>query len=1046
VSTDSLSRPYVLGLDLGVRSVGWAILDLDGEQPVSLRACGVRCFEAGVEGDVESGRDEAPGAKRRQARGTRRQLFRRGQRRRQLLPLLWRHGLLPPLALPPGGSIRDGGSLAAYFERFDADLARRHAVPGDDRAQQVLFYRLRALALDQPLALHDLGRVLYQLAQRRGFLSNRKPRTRDRDDAKELGKVESGIDQLTKALVATRSRTLGEYFAGLDPHRERVRRRWTARAMYRQELEAIWASQARFHPELTAELGQELLATVFFQRPLRSQKGRVGFCELVPRRRRAPLACREAQELRLLAAVNNLRLTLPTGEVRGLEPDERTRLVAVLARQGEMKFTALRKLLGLPKTAQVNLERGGETILGHRTDAKLAKVFGPRWDALDEAAKDTIVQAILGANDPQDLVPKGERDWGLAHEAAVQLGQLSLEPGYAAFSREAIRRLLPGLREGVALETARRAAFPGVGEASTARERLPSLHAGLPELRNPAVARVLTELRKVVNALIRRYGKPERIRIELGRDLRNSREHRKELHRRNQNREAERARVREILQRDHRIAQPSRQDIEKYQLGVECGWICPYTGHPIPPSELFGETPQFDVEHIWPFSRSLDDSFINKTLCHAPENRDRKRNQTPREAYGDDAQRWEEIKARVEAFQGPLRLAKLSRFVIDAIPQDFTSRQLNDTRYASRLALRFLSELYGGTFDAGGTQRIRAGAGGLTAIVRNELGLNRILGDGGTKSRDDHRHHAVDAVAIALLDDGLVQRLQTAACAAPAARRRRFAPIEPPWPGFFNEVQEAIARVVVSHRPRRKVSGALHEETLYSRPLRRGTETGIRRVRKLVWDLKPNQVASITDPAVRAAVEAKLAEVGGVFKRLENDPPLFPHAERPMPIRKVRLEVRESPRAIGRGGRQRHVLSAANHHLAVVAVLGPNGEEVAWEGHSVTLLEASRRLAAREPVVKRDFGPGRRFKFTLTEGDVIEVGKLEAERALFRVRSAWLEKGNARVSYCPLADARLKADQQAAGAFVRTMLTGLFRLGCRKVEVTPLGEVHPRND
>ncbi|HNU82205.1 MAG TPA: type II CRISPR RNA-guided endonuclease Cas9 [Thermoanaerobaculia bacterium] len=1032
-------KPFVLGLDLGARSVGWAVVDLQEGEPAGLRAAGSRCFEAGVSGSIDEGRDEARGQQRRQARQVRRQLARRQLRRTQLLRTLVANGLLPPL------EVFDSLAIHRYLAAFDQGLRSRHLSADDRVGHQVLFYRLRTRALDEVLELHDFGRVLYQFGQRRGFLSGRKRRMKE---GEEEGLVRKSIAALAEEMQAAGARTLGEYLAGLDPFTQRLRARWTARSMYEQEFAALWASQARFHDALTDGLRKKLAEVFFFQRPLKSQKGRVGECDLVPGRKRAPLACREAQRFRILQAVNNLRVARPGESEVELSPDERKRLLEALTAKGDLTFARVRKVLGLPKETEINLERGGEKrLVGHRTDAKMAAAFGARWEALGEPERDRIVDEVLSMEDPEALGRKAEKVWGLDPAAAAVLRETTFEPGYAAFSRKALRQLLPAMEAGEAVETARRRLFPEAVAARPAIGSLPRVEEALPALRNPAVARALTELRKVVNAIVRKWGVPEVVRIELARDLRNSRERRYRMARENRERETSREKAREEIRRSTGIAAPSRSDIEKYLLAEECGWECPYTGRRIGMTELFGEHPAFDIEHIWPLSRSLDNSFLNKTLCFHEENREHKRNRTPMEAYGNDTARFEQILARVGQFRGSARFVKLARFAADEILSDFTERQLQDTRYATRMAMRYLGTLYGGTVDADGRRRVQAGAGGLTAIVRNELGLNSILGDGGLKSRDDHRHHAVDALAIALLDPGLVQRLQRAAERAPSHRRRHFAPLDPPWEGFLPEVQRVVDEVVVSHRTGRKISGALHKETNYSREIRTLDENGgirwVRRLRRPVHLLTARQVEKIADHAVREAVRRKLEEVGGKADRLEEDPPVLEQPDgRRIPIRRVRVEESVNPRRVGSEGRERHVETDANHHMAIFARLDADGAEVAWEAEVVSQLEAQRRLRSGEPVIRWETEPGRSFKFSLSPGDTIEL-ELNGVRRLLHVRSVWMEGETGRIACVNLADARQIADLRRASSWFQPRLSGLRSGGCRKVEVSPLGEVFP---
>ena len=342
----------------------------------------------------------------------------------------------------------------------------------------------------------------------------------------------------------------------------------------------------------------------------------------------------------------------------------------------------------------------------------------------------------------------------------------------------------------------------------------------VPQLRNPVVCRGLTELRKVVNALIREYGKPDVVRVELARDLKRSRRQREDITRQNRENEKRREAAKRRLLNEVGIKNPKPVDVLKLLLADECNWECPYTGKTIPMRALFGPSPQFDIEHIIPFSRSLDNSFPNKTLCEVAENRNIKQNRTPYEAYSCREEKWMQILGRVKRFRGTAAHAKLRKFQQKDLDQDFVNRQLQDTRYMSRTALEYIGLLYGGTIDPEGRRRVQVSAGRITAYLRDEWGLNAVLADGDAdeKNRNDHRHHAVDAVAIALTDAATVQLLSRSAAPARERGHRLFTPIEAPWQGFGEEVRHRVEAINISYRVNRRITGALHKETLYSKP------------------------------------------------------------------------------------------------------------------------------------------------------------------------------------------------------------------------------------
>jgi CRISPR-associated endonuclease Csn1 len=223
---------------------------------------------------------------------------------------------------------------------------------------------------------------------------------------------------------------------------------------------------------------------------------------------------------------------------------------------------------------------------------------------------------------------------------------------------------------------------------------------------------------------------------------------------------------------------------------------------------------EFDVEHIWPQWRSFDDSFANKTLCLKEVNH-RKSNLTPFEAFGSDPE-WMDMKNRVWQLvrDRKMKAAKAKRFCREEeLPQDFASRQLNDTRFASRQAVAFLKRLWPDLgVDAPVTVQVVTGR--VTAQLRRLWGLNSILSDDGAKTRADHRHHAIDALVVACADPRMTQKLSNY-----WRQKNNHAAIQPhldpPWSSIRRDTDRAVQAIVVSHRTRRKISGSLHTKMLF---------------------------------------------------------------------------------------------------------------------------------------------------------------------------------------------------------------------------------------
>jgi len=1073
-----------LGIDLGSNSLGWAIVLEENEKPTGLVDAGVRVFEAGVDesrGTIERGKDASRAKARRDARLQRRQLMRRARRVRLAFRILQQSGLLPGGADPA-----DSKQRHELLNQLDKDLAAKHLPESDRIAGHLLPYRLRAKAIHERLEPHELGRALLHVAQRRGFKSNRK--TGKRDDE---GVVKKGISQLEQEMKDAGAETLGEFYAKIDPEARRIRTRYTSRKMYENEFERIWTTQAAFHPVLlTDQVKRRLYRAIFHQRPISSQKGLVGRCELEPKSRRAAAARLVHQWFRLLQRVNDLEFICPDGEVLRLTDErmtaERQRLIDALETLGDIEFSGkktktkkqdeqpqrpkkpkkdsrptVRSLLGLSDEHEINLERGGEKKLpGNRTNAAMAEIFGPRWFEFSDAERDRIIDDVLSIQNDAVLERRGKGVWGLSEEDAKAFAEVELEPDYASLSCRAMTKLLPALKNGEQYATARRRLYPERFQADVALGKLPPALKAVPQLRNPAVARALTELRTVINAIIRVHGKPELIRIELARDLKRPRKVRERIWEQNRENQTAREGAKVRFLQEMGIAQPRGDAIEKVLLAEECNWKCPYTGRPISMRALLGDSPEFDVEHIIPFSRSLDNSFMNKTLCYHDENRNRKRNRTPFEAYGVHeslANQWHEIMVGVRNFQGSAGKAKLRRFEMEEIPDDFAASQLNDTRYASRLSADYLGLLYGGRVDESHEQRVQPNTGGVTAFLRAEWGLNFILNDGPRKERKDHRHHAVDAICIALSSAKIVKMLSDAA--SRAVPGRRFDPVEPPWPTFDADARKAIEAINVSYRVSRRVSGPLHEETNYSPPFKVVNEdhklVEYRHVRKPLDMLSRDRLDAIVDPVIRQRVLDKLTELNETdpkkaFKLPENHPVTAARDGRKIPIHKVRIREKVAAITVGgdtkepdrKTGRERYVSPGSNHHMEILAVQSKNAEVEKWEGVLVSMFDAAKRVLDKRPVVKRDHGDGKRFLFSLGLHEIVRMDE-NGTRMLCRITG--ISEG--LIELRPHTEARPGSvlKKIKGGRIFRTADT-LRKSHAEKVTVDPLGRVHVARD
>ena len=1079
--TGSPVQDYVLGIDLGSASLGWAAISLDqtGTATGLLRA-GVRLFDPAVTGDIEKGQDESNAVARREARLIRRQLRRRAARQSELFEFLQRQGLLPAYEGPKADSSQQRHSI---LNALDLELAAKWSKPDSfatKAAIELPLYLLRKTALDAALEPFELGRIFYHLSQRRGYKSNRNEQAGKNEAAgkgkkdEDLGQVEGDIQMLEVAMSSFR--TLGEYFSSLDPHTQKVRRRWTGRKMYEDEFALIWEKQSAFHPELlTKEVNQEIKRLLFYQRPIKAQSHLIGGCELEPGERRAAWATLEAQQFRVLQKVNDLEIILP-GQVTGiaLTPEQRKTVLYLLENSREATFDKIRRALKLEKNIGFNLQRGGEKRLkGNLTNTLMAETFAERWGEMSDADKIQVVEDWRTIPQDDSLIRRVMDHWKLDETGAKWLADKPAPSGYCMYSRKAIRNLLPLMKTGMRFKAAEKEVYGNRLTGGEVHERIPPVRDTLKTLRNPAVERALTELRKVVNALVSEYGKPTEVRIELARDLKKSRHERAKAISYNRDREKQRITAKETMLREvgPGFQHPSRADVEKALLWEECQGECPYTGKRFPFSSLFGENPPLQVEHIIPFSRIPDDSFQNKTLCYHEENQ-YKGNRTPYEAYSDPAQ-YEAILNRVRSWKKP-NPGKQRRFELRTTEEleGFSERQLNDTRYASKLACELVGTLYGGRdiqTEDGSRQVVFASSGTVTATLRKGWGLEAILreaapsanGQNRGKPRTDHRHHAIDAITIALSRPKLIAALsRDNAQDSHWPQNGRSAPkLQSPWKDFVDSIRPHFEQMLVSHRPEHRLTSALHDETNYGRPRKEGGKDVVH-IRKQVVGLSTGDIENIVDPAVREVVRAKATSLGGDLKKWtpkegdEDWPMLKTKTDKFVPIKRVRIKKSLGVETIGKGNRTRNVALSSNHHVAIFALLDERGKEKRWESVIISLFDAMERKEAIKqqrtslPLILKSYPEAGDyiFKFSLMGGDTVLLHKDCDHKNDLCNPTVWRLRtiaSNGQLALVRINDARLKADIQKAKEWWAPMQDALRGLDAAKVVIDSLGRIQP---
>ena len=494
--------------------------------------------------------------------------------------------------------------------------------------------------------------------------------------------------------------------------------------MFQEEFRAICKAQ-REH--ISEELEEELYDAIFFQRKLKSCKGLIGKCRIYPERSRCSFAREEAQLFRIYTTVNNLRIE-KNGVFRSLTEDERSKIIELLCsyspifnKNGKVALSKLQKTAGLAKGEKFNLGDGEKEIYGNELNVILYRAFGDKAETMEPSEREKFFNDLSSTERNDVLLKRLTGYWNLSQEKAEEISGIGLPDDYCAYSLKALQEMLVDLQSGVSLSDwlKNNNHTPVIYQEF---DKLPLFDECGIELRNPIVHRVLTELRRVVNGIVERYGKPDRIHVELARDLKATNKERELMTIRNRMREKEREKIVQRIAQEAGLEKVSRNDILKVMLADECDFTCPYSGKHFSMTELL-HGGLVHIEHIIPYSVSFDDSFANKTLCLGALN-SQKNNRTPYEAFGD-TQDYQEMLERVKHFKGDFAERKLELFKLKKVePEEFMERNLNDTRYASKLAMQYLAMLYGGVVDKNGKRRIFAVAGGCTAIVRRAWGGN----------------------------------------------------------------------------------------------------------------------------------------------------------------------------------------------------------------------------------------------------------------------------------------------------------------------------------
>nr|WP_314765267.1 type II CRISPR RNA-guided endonuclease Cas9 [uncultured Neisseria sp.] len=739
---------YILGLDIGIASVGWTIVEIDDkENPIRLIDLGVRIFERA---EVPKTGDSLAAA-RRSARSIRRLIRRRAHRLLRTRRLLKHEGVLTPEDFDENGFIK--------------------LLPNTP-------WQLRTAALDRRLAPLEWAAVLLHLVKHRGYLSQRKNEEQTAD--KELGALLKGVADNTHALQAGNFRTPAELalnkFEKESGHIRNQRGDYShtfSRKDLQAELVLLFEKQKEFgNPHVSDDLKNGIENLLMTQRPALSgdaiQK-MLGHCTFEPTEPKAAKNTYTAERFIWLTKLNNLRI-LNQGSERPLTDTERAMLIDV-PYKNKLTYAKARELLGLDDTAFFKGLRYGKDNAESATLMEMKAYHAIRRALEKEGLKDK--------KSPLSLSPELQDEIGTAFSLFKTdediAGRLKdrLQPEildallkhinfdkFVQISLKALRRIVPLMEQGKRYDEACTEIYGDHYGEKNSEEMLYLPPIPADEIRNPVVLRALSQARKVINAVVRRYGSPTRIHIETAREVGKSKDERDKLDRQNNERKNDRDRRIKDIQKYFGF-DPKPKDILKLRLYEEqngkCLYSnlksekgkCLYTGEAIELSRLF-EDNYVEIDHALPFSRTWDDSLNNKVLVLKASNQN-KGNQTPYEWLDgkNNSPKWREFVARVQSCNFPH--SKKQRILLQKFDEEgFKERNLNDTRYVNRFLCQFVADHM--QLTGKGKRRVFASNGQITNLLRGFWGLRKVRAE-------NDRHHALDAVVVACSTVAMQQKI-----------------------------------------------------------------------------------------------------------------------------------------------------------------------------------------------------------------------------------------------------------------------------------------------
>jgi len=816
----------ILGLDIGISSIGWALVDYDKENNLNNKIIksGVRIFT--IAENPKTG--ESLALPRRLARGARRTTKRKKQRMKAIKYL-----------------------FVNYLDFSKDDIFAESNIFNSKKQKDV--WQLRDKALKRKLTNIEFARVLTHISKRRGYKSNRKV---EEEGDKEEKKVLSAIEKNKKLLDGYITIGQAIYQTTKSTHIRRNKKddynHSISRDMLVDEINIIFEKQKEFNSDLATQILKEKYLELFLkQKEFSDVVDMVGFCTLEGKNeKRAPKRAYSAEAFVTLTKLINTKLIQEDGKERSFTQNELENLIELCRQTKQPTYSKIRSSIKLDDTTKfkgldyLQIDKNGEIIdIEKKEKFKNGFIgFHKLREVVEKVLSKTHWQNISNDNELLNDIAKIFSYYKSDEKIEEELNSLEFKSfskdeksviikglikkisfdQFLNLSIKAIDKLLIFMKEGKRYDES--VNLVGYKKLDNSKQKfLRALNKDEQlELTNPVVKRALAQVRKVVNALIRKYGQFDKIHIELTREIKKSHDDRRKIQKGQEEYQKEKQNV-----VDHFIEnygrEPKGNELLKFRLWKEQNGYCAYSGYMgkdgyIDPDKLIKDVKYAEIDHILPFSRSLEDGMHNKVLCLAKENQNKK-NKTPYEYFNDIDRDWYKYEIFVKDILKNLKKSKRDRLLkknFDESSQNaFRERNANDTAYMANFIKNFIEsnlELKG----KGKTVLTRSGT--LTSMLRHNWGI-------GNKSRDNHLHHAVDAIILAFSTGSEVQKLSTLSAKIKefqyknSEEKAGLLKFKAPIENFRDEVQNSIDDIFVSFAPRRGVTGAAHKETIYSKKL-----------------------------------------------------------------------------------------------------------------------------------------------------------------------------------------------------------------------------------